>query len=59
MVLTTIGFLNLTEQVARAIGLPGARVVVVPHPIGGIGEDAVLDRARGIVEEVLALWTGP
>lgn len=58
MVLTTTGFLNLTEQVARAIGLPDARIVVVAHPIGGIEEPAVLERARGIVEEVLALWTG-
>ena len=57
MVLTTTGFLNLTEQVARAIGLPDARMVVVPHPIGGLEEEAVLERARGVVEEVLALWT--
>lgn len=57
--LTTTGFLNLTQQVARAIGLPDARMVVVPHPIGGVEEPAVLDRARAIVEDVLALWTGP
>ena len=58
MVLTTTGFVNLTEQVARTIGLPDARMVVVPHPIGGIEEKAVLERALGIVEDVLALWTG-
>lgn len=58
MVLTTTGFLNLTQQVAGALGVPGARMVVVPHPIGGIEEDQIIERARSIVEEVLSLWTG-
>lgn len=54
---TTTGFLHLTEQMAHAFRLPDARIVVVPHPIGGIEEPEVIDRARSIVEEVLALWT--
>ena len=58
MVLTTTAFLHLTREVAAALGLPGARIVVVPHPIGGIEEPEALDRARGIVEQVLDLWTG-
>ena len=58
MVLTTRGgFHNLTVQVATAFGLPDARIVVVDHPLGGIEEDAVMERAQGIVEEVLRLWT--
>ncbi len=55
---TTPHFLNLTQQCARAFGLPEARIAVVEHPIGGIEEPAVLDRARSIVEDVLRLWTG-
>ncbi len=54
---TTTSFLRLTEQMARAFRLPDARIVVVQHPIGGIEEPEVIDRARAIVEEVLALWT--
>lgn len=54
---TSTGFHDLTMQVARTIGFPDLRVVVVEHPIGGIGEDAILDRAAGIVESVLDLWT--
>jgi len=57
VVVTTTGFHNLTVQVAHALGLPEARIVVVEHPIGGIETPAVLDRAASITEEVLRLWT--
>ena len=58
MVVTTPNFLNLTQQCARAFGLPDARIVIVDHPIGGIETPAVMERARSIVEDVLHLWTG-
>jgi hypothetical protein len=57
VVVTTTGFHNLTVQCADAFGLPEARIVVVDHPLGGIHEDAVLQRASSIVEDVLRLWT--
>ena len=57
VVTTRGGFHNLTLQCAAALGLPAPRVVVVDHPLGGIEEAAVLERARSIVEDVLRLWT--
>ena len=42
---------------ADALGRPDARIVVVAHPIGGVEEPVIVERARSIVEEVLALWT--
>jgi hypothetical protein len=57
VVLTTTAFVHLTQQMADAFHLPDARIVVVQHPIGGIEEAAVIERARSIVEDVLALWT--
>ncbi len=57
MVVTTTGFHNLTVQVANALGLPEARMVVIDHPLGGIEDDAVLARAGTIVESVLVQWT--
>jgi len=57
VVVTTPNFLNLTQQCARAFGLPEARIAVVEHPIGGVETPAVLNRARSIVEDVLHLWT--
>ena len=53
---TTPNFLNLTQQCAKAFGLPDARIAIVEHPIGGIEEPAVLERARSITEDVLRLW---
>jgi hypothetical protein len=57
VVLTTTAFLHLTQQMAQAFHLPDARIVVVQHPIGGVDKPAIIERARLIVEEVLALWT--
>jgi hypothetical protein len=58
VVVTTTGFHNLTDQVAQALGVPDARVVVIDHPLGGIEEPAVIERAQSVVEDVLKLWTG-
>jgi hypothetical protein len=57
VVVTTTGFHNLTVQCAVAFGLPDARIVTVDHPLGGIHEDAVVQRANRVVEDVLRLWT--
>ena len=58
MVVTTRGgFHNLTLQCAATLGLPELRMVVVDHPLGGIEELAVIERARTVVEDVLRLWT--
>jgi hypothetical protein len=40
---------------ANARELPDARIVAVPHPLGGIDEDAVRMRARSVVDAVIAL----
>ncbi|MBO0731438.1 MAG: hypothetical protein J2P57_19430 [Acidimicrobiaceae bacterium] len=56
--MTTTEFLRLTQVVARNLGLPDARLVVVQHPLGGIDPPEVLERARSVIEDVLALWTG-
>jgi hypothetical protein len=56
-VTTEGGFHHLSRQVAAAIGMSDARMVVVEHPLGGIEEPAVLARAQSVVEDVLRLWT--
>lgn len=57
MVVATTSFAALARQVADSYGLPGARIAVVAHPLGGILEADVLDRADRVVDEVLALVT--
>jgi len=58
VVVTTTAFADLSRRVAEANQLPEARIVVVEHPLGGITEDDVLERAERAVEEVIALFTG-
>jgi hypothetical protein len=57
VVTTKGGFHNLTVQVATALGLPEARIVVVDHPLGGVEEEVIVGRGQSIIEEVLRLWT--
>jgi hypothetical protein len=57
VVVATASFAALARKVAGAYGLPNARIVVVEHPLGGIDDDAVLERAEGAVGDVVALVT--
>ena len=45
MVVATTAFAALTRAVAERAHLPDARIVVVEHPLGGITEAEVVDRA--------------
>ena len=37
--------------------MPDLRYIVVPHPIGGIREDAVAEKARASIADLLASLT--
>jgi hypothetical protein len=55
VVIATDEFEALARESTRSQGLPGARIVSVPHPIGGIGEEALRSRAELAADAVLAL----
>ena len=57
MVLGTDEFRPLAAIQSRAHGLPDLPVVTVPHPIGGIAEGAVIDKARPAVDLAAAALT--
>lgn len=57
MVLATTRFEVLTRTVARSLGLPDARVVVVEHPLGGTDPETVLRWADAAVDEFLGHLT--
>lgn len=57
MIVTTTQFRALTDQVAVSLGLPDARVLEVPHPLGGTAEATVLTWADAAVEATLQLLT--
>lgn len=54
VVVTTTAFADLTRAVARRAHLPGARIVTVPHPLGGITAAEVRSHAAGAVEATMA-----
>jgi len=57
-VLVATGELRLlADQTAADLGLAGLRIVSVEHPIGGVSEAAILDRADAVVDAVLGLLT--
>lgn len=57
MVVTTTAFETLTRAVADRYHLPGARIVVVEHPLGGIPAADVLARADRAVTDVITQLT--
>ena len=59
MLVATTAFEPLAAEVAATLGLPDSRIVAVEHPLGGIDEASILDRADAAVEPVLRLLTEP
>ena len=58
VVFTTTRFEALTRQVAAGFGLPGLRMVVVDHPLGGTDEATIVRWADAVVDDVLQALTG-
>jgi len=58
VVVTTESFVGLAREEALAQGLAGARIAVVPHPIGGTKSSVLRSRADAAVDEIIALFTG-
>jgi len=54
VVLATIPFAHLAAASAKNLGLPDARIVSVPHPLGGTDEATVIEWAEAAVDDVLA-----
>ncbi len=50
-------FAALAREEALAQGLPGARIAVVPHPIGGTKTSVLRSYADAAVDGILELLT--
>lgn len=57
MVVTTTRFEQLTRTVAERLELADARVVVVPHPLGGTDEATIESWARDAVDDLIQQLT--
>lgn len=58
VLITTVRFRGLAEEVATELGMPNARIVAVDHPLGGTDAETVLEWADAAVDETLRLITG-
>jgi hypothetical protein len=59
VVIATTAFETLARTVAARAHMPDARIAVIEHPLGAITDAEVLARADAVVDDVIALFTGP
>ena len=52
MALVTEPFVPLARGLATTMGMPRIRIVAIPHPLYGISEEDLAERAAGAVAEV-------
>jgi hypothetical protein len=43
----------LAKATATGLGMPDLRLVIVPHPIGGISAEEVIAKADSILDKVI------
>ena len=53
VVFTTEKFKELTHSAANSLGMPMARIVVVPHPLGGTEEEVVIGWVETALDDLL------
>ena len=58
VVIATDRFAKLAIRTASGYGLESARIVVVPHPIGGAPDDALRELAARAIDGVVATFSG-
>lgn len=51
----TAAFESTAKEMAELWGVPEFRFVAMPHPLGSLTAEHIEDRARGLIEPVLAL----
>jgi len=53
VVFTTENFKELTRSIASSLGVPKARIVVVPHPLGGTEEGVIASWVDSALDDLL------
>ena len=56
VVIASEDFEELARSSAQALGLPEARILTVAHPIGGIADEILRQRAESSVEQLISLF---
>ena len=56
VVIASEDFEEFAHSSAQALGLPEARILIVPHPIGGVADEILRQRAEAGAEQVISLF---
>ena len=56
VVIASEDFEEFALSSAQALGLPEARILTVPHPIGGVPDEILRERAEASAEEMMSLF---
>jgi hypothetical protein len=46
-------FTGLAREESRTLGMPELPLVIIKHPLGGEPKDAIIERARAAVDQVV------
>ena len=57
VVVCTSPFLDSAHIHAQMLGRRGFQPLAIPHPLGGLGQEQVRDRATAIEDEIVAALT--
>lgn len=57
VVVTTTKFEPIARTLSSSLGLPAARLLVLPHPLGGTDVDTLHEWADASVERLIQLFT--
>ncbi len=58
MLISTDAFLDTCKGMARLGGIPNVKWIVVPHPLGSLTENVLMERAKSAAEQFAAIVTG-
>ena len=57
VVVCTAPFLDSALVHARTFGRPGFQPIIIPHPLGGLAAERVLERARAVEADIVTALT--
>ncbi len=52
-------FRSVAEAVKQGLGMPSLPLVILPHPIGGLKAEEVINKADGIIDEIVGMLCNP
>ncbi len=58
VLIATDVFTDACKTMAKLHGIPDIKWAIVPHPIGSLTEDVLMERAKSAVEQLAPISTG-